>query len=247
MASTLLRWVRCFLYPQVCCLCGRWVNFEDPRPLCGPCLTSLQKLDGPLCPVCGIPVPSDILGVGFLCSKCRECIPLFDKARAWGQYGGALRKLIHGFKFEGLRRLDTPLGDLIDEVFEEHFIEDRPEILVPVPIHRRRLRERGYDQTLLLAKRLARLRGLPLDRSTRRRRHTVPQFGLDLAARRRNLRGAFSGEAARALRGRRILIIDDVMTTGTTVTELGRTIRSAAHPKWMGVLTLARVLHDGKH
>lgn len=243
MLATLRRLIRCFFYPQVCCLCNRWVHFEDPRPLCDPCLASLRRLGDPLCPVCGIPVPTDILGEGYLCSACREQAPPFDKARAWGLYGDLLRRTIHYFKFQGLRHLDFPLGSLLAEAFEEHFSEECPEILVPVPIHPHRYRERGYDQTLLLTQTLSSLCGLPIDRSTHRRRHTAPQFGLDLAARRSNLRGAFSIDSENRLTGRKILIVDDVMTTGTTVGELGKLIKRTAHPEWLGVLTLARVFH----
>jgi ComF family protein len=243
LIAMLRRLFRCFFYPQVCCLCQSWVHFEDPRPLCDRCLTSLRRLDGPLCPVCGIPVPTDILGEGYVCSSCRKQAPPFDKARAWGLYGDLLRKTIHHFKFEGLRHLDIPLGNLLAEVFNEHFSEEHPEILVPIPIHPRRHRERGYDQTLLLARRLSRLCGLPIDRSTHRCRHTSPQFGLNLGARRSNLRGAFSIDPGHQLTGRRILIVDDVMTTGTTVGELGKLIKRSARPEWLGVLTVARVFH----
>ncbi len=243
MFPILRQLIRCFFFPQVCCLCERWVHYQEPRPLCAECLGKLRPLTEPVCPVCGIPVPADILSVGHLCSTCREKDPLFDKARSWGLYGGLLRKTIHHFKFDGLRHLDLVLGDLLWAAYEREFAGDRVEILMPVPIHRRRLRERGYDQTLLLAQRLSKRTGLPVDRSIRRSRHTAPQFGLDLGARRKNLRGAFSIDRVRPPTDRRVLILDDVMTTGTTVTELARVLVRAAHPQWVGVLTLGRVFH----
>lgn len=243
MFPLLRRLIRCFFYPQECCLCGCWVHFEDPRPLCGNCLALLRPIQDPICPLCGIPVPADILGHGYLCSKCRVEDPRFDKARSWGLYGGLLRKTIHHFKFNGLRHLDIPLSSLLAQTFQEHFALEEPEILIPVPIHPRRLRERGYDQTLLLTRGLARKTGLAIDRSLRRTRHTDPQFGLDLNQRRSNLKGAFSMDEGSALGGKRVLIVDDVMTTGTTVGELASVLRKAARPEWMGVLTLARVFH----
>ncbi len=243
MITILRRLARHFLYPQECCLCGCWVRHDDPRPVCADCLTSLDPLGEPVCPVCGIPVPADILGIGHVCSACRERSPSFDRARAWGLYGGALREVIHQFKFEGLRHLSLPLGELLAQTFQEQFSEDTPELLVPVPLHPHRYRERGYDQTMLLARRLSALVGLPVDRSIRRARHTAPQFGLDLSSRRRNLRGAFSLQRGHPLEDRRIVIVDDVMTSGTTVEELGRELRRSGRVAWIGVLTVARVFH----
>ncbi len=126
----------------------------------------------------------------------------------------------------------------------ERLVQSRLEIdfdwIVPVPTHPRRRRERGYDHTALLAKGLSRRLNLPVFKGVRRIRHTAPQFGLDRADRRGNLRGAFAVSRPERLRGASILLVDDVMTTGATVDEISRTLRRDAGVAGIVVLVVAR-------
>jgi len=135
--------------------------------------------------------------------------------------------------------LAGPLSDLLRQCLSEHFIES--EGIVPVPLHPKKRKERGFDQTLLLARSLSGKTGIPLHRCVRRNRNTVPQFGLDHERRRLNIKGAFELTSGHRLEGKRLLIVDDVMTTGATVEEMCRVLQTEAAPEDVNVLTIARV------
>jgi len=154
-------------------------------------------------------------------------------------YEGRLRRVIQAFKFEGYSRLAGPLSDLLRKCLSEHFIDS--EAIVPVPLHPKRRKQRGFDQTLLLARSLSAKTGIPLHQCVRRNRNTVPQFGLNHEHRRLNIKGAFELARGDELEGKRLLILDDVMTTGATVEEMCRVLQTEAAPEDVNVLTVARV------
>lgn len=230
-----------FLLPQQCSLCEAWVADPAWIPLCGSCLRTLSPQRGPSCPCCGTEVVTDILGEGYLCSRCRSGRFSLDQARFWGRYQGELRQLIHAFKFRNLKRLGVPLAGFLADVYREHYEELDIDLIVPVPMHPRRRRERGFDQTRLLANRLSRSCGTTCLDLVARVRDTRPQFGLDRSERRRNLRGAFSLKIPSGeLRGTRILIVDDVMTSGATVEAVGQVLRRAGGADFVAALVVAR-------
>lgn len=148
--------------------------------------------------------------------------------------------MLRHYKFRGQARLAAPLAERLARAFDRHFAADGWDLLVPVPLHPRRERERGFDQTRLLAARLSRRLGIPLGGRVVRVKRTEPQFGLDLKDRRRNLAGAFKVGDPERFHHRRVLIVDDIMTTGTTVQELSTALKSA-EAAGIGVLTVARV------
>lgn len=228
-----------FICPQACVLCDGWVVNARLSPLCLSCFAAIRPLRGPFCHKCGVTIPGNLLELHAVCSQCRDGSFRFEKARSWGSYEGELRRLIQAFKFEGYSRLAAPLSDLLRDCQSEYFSD--AEWIVPVPLHPERRRKRGYDQTLLLARSLSAKAGIPLSRCIRRTRNTQPQFGLDHISRRRNVRGAFELVHSKRLDGTRILIVDDVMTTGATVNELCRVLQKAISPKELWVLTAARV------
>ena len=164
----------------------------------------------------------------------------FDKASSWGPYQGELRSLLTEYKFRGSRRLDSPLAELLAETFEREFSDAGVNGLVPVPIHPRRIRDRGFDHTLALVRKLAPKLALPIEQPVKRIRNTAPQYGLDPAARRRNLKGAFALTADLNLSEARLLLVDDILTTGTTAGELSGLLKRGGC-QWTGVLTVARV------
>jgi len=231
--------IEAFVCPQACVLCDRWVANSDFSPLCSFCLDGIRPLRGPFCHKCGVPVPGNLLESHALCSSCREGSFRFSEARSWGLYEGELRRVIQAFKFDGHLRLVAPLADFLRQCQSEHF--SNPDCIVPVPLHPKRRRQRGFDQTLLLAKSLSAKANIPLLRCIRRARNTVPQFGLNHEDRRRNIKGAFELTKGQGLEGKSILIVDDVMTTGATVEEMCRVLQTKAKPDDVRVLTVARV------
>jgi ComF family protein len=153
-----------------------------------------------------------------------------------------MAEVISRFKFRGAARLAKPLGTLLAEYRDPEFPFLEFDLLVPVPLHRQRLRERGFNQSLLLARRIAQVHSLPVDATTLQRvRYTQPQTELSGPERRKNIRQAFAVARTTSISGKRVLLIDDVFTTGATVQECAKTLLKAG-AKRVDVLTLARVL-----
>jgi len=166
---------------------------------------------------------------------CRRGARGFDEAFCYGAYEGTLRELIHLFKYSGMRRLARPLGDLLSDALPR----DRQfDAVTPVPLHWRRWWQRGFNQSELLGKVIARRRGIPLIRVLRRGFATRAQAGLTHAQRRENVAAAF--RSRRSVAGLRILLIDDVMTTGATAGACARALKKAG-AKSVSLLALARV------
>ena len=174
------------------------------------------------------------------CSTCTADPPQYDYARSAAVYEGALREALHAFKFSGKRALARPLGDLAIEQCVASLLAGI-EAVIAVPLARERERERGFNQAALLAQRIAKRLGVPTrPRWLARVRATRPQSDLPAAERRVNVRGAF--QASRAVVGRHVLVVDDVLTTGATLGECARALRDGG-ARCVGVLTVARVLH----
>ena len=166
---------------------------------------------------------------------CRSGRRGFDEAFCYGAYEGTLRKLIHLFKYNGMRGLDKPLGNLLAAAMPR----DRQfDAVIPVPLHWRRRWQRGFNQSELLGKVIARRRGIPLVKALRRGAATRAQAGLSNAQRRENVAGAF--RARRRLAGLRVLLVDYVMTTGATAGACARALKKAG-ARSVAVLSLARV------
>ncbi len=186
-------------------------------------------------------LPGNLLEELAICSQCRSGARIFDFARAYGPYGGKLRKVIRKLKFEGFQRLVHPLATLLEQCYQNSGLDLQPHWILPVPLHQKRRRLRGFDQTLLLGRLLSRRLGVPLFQGLRRVKNTPALFGLDAGERGRTISGAFSLRDAQLLYQRSILLVDDVMTTGTTVTEISRLLRQQSNIDTITVLTVARV------
>jgi ComF family protein len=175
-------------------------------------------------------------------------LPYFTRARAWGCYPGdeiaehPLRQLVQKFKYGRKVSLGKPLGRLMAQGCEEFLKGCHVDLIVPVPLHPKRLRWRGFNQSLLLARQVSRLYEVPIDPFVLcRDRETAPQTQLTEDERRRNVRGAFAIRPVKSLKGKSLLLVDDVYTSGATVNECSRVlVRGGA--KEVYVLTLARTV-----
>ncbi|MBI2852167.1 MAG: ComF family protein [Chloroflexi bacterium] len=217
-----------FLFPRRCVGCGRTGDF-----ICQTCQESLPWLKGPVCPKCGRPQPG-----GILCSTCVSWQAAIDGIRSPLRFEGVIREAVHQLKYRNIRALAAPLAALLGDYLVAENIP--AEALVPVPIHRKRLRERGYNQASLLAKELAKLTGLPvIDDCLVRQKYASPQARtLNVVERQRNVAGAFEC-VNRRLDGKQVLLIDDVSTSGATLDAAASAMKNAGAKSVWG-LVLAR-------
>ncbi|MBI3091854.1 MAG: ComF family protein [Candidatus Tectomicrobia bacterium] len=239
-------WLRRFLdvlLPRTCGTCGRMLGGADPHQFCGTCWQRITRIVPPLCPRCGIPYPAATVvpgEIGHVCGACRERRLYFQAVRCAGRYEGTLQTALQRFKFEERTSLARPLAELLVETFGLFFQRPAFDAIIPVPLHRRRLRQRGYDQAVLLARQVAALLDLPIwAGAIERVRYTQAQVGLSRQARRENVRGAFRVRRPERLAGARLLLIDDVVTTSSTVNECARAAFEAGAER-LDVLAVAR-------
>jgi len=228
------------ILPAQCRTCRRDLRKEASPFFCRDCWDTVSRIDGPCCPCCGMPFASAAAlshSPGHLCGDCRERLPHFDQAVAAGWYEGVLAEGIHLFKYQGRTLLTRPLGGLLLSS-----IKRLPEadVLAPVPLHPSRLREREFNQALLLCDYVGAASGFPvIPDALERIRVTPPQIGLSHEYRRRNVRKAFAPKRPERFEGRRVILIDDVLTTGATVNECARILKRAGAES-VFVLTVAR-------
>ena len=209
------------LLPPTCVLCG--APGCRGRDLCAGCASDLP-VNAVCCPRCARPLDRP-LPSGAVCGACLRRPPPFERCLAALRYESPVPHLVGAAKFRGRLASARLLGQLLLDAAQVRGLP-LPEVLVPVPLHPRRLAERGYNQAMEIARVLAITLDLPLDgRCCCRATATLPQAGLDEAARRRNIRGAFAAHAP--FQWSRVAIVDDVVTTGSTVSELARVLRRA--------------------
>jgi ComF family protein len=208
-------------------------------PVCPACLALPKPLQAEFfCRACRTPfVDAYPLDEHDLCTVCREGLANFDAAYSFGSYEGTLQQLIHLFKYAKVETLGQPLSRFLLQALP---LEANFDLIIAMPMHWRKRWERGFNQAELLAAPVARRYGLPLANNLRRARYTRSQAGLTESGRRENLRGSFRLHRPEQIKGKRILLIDDVFTTGSTLRAAAAILKSAgaAH---VAALTLARV------
>jgi ComF family protein len=227
------------LLPPRCLACG--VTLARSGALCAGCWKGVHFLEPPLCARCGFPLEYD-LGPEALCGACAREPPGFDRARAVMRYDEGSRDLVLGFKHADRTEGAAAYGAWLARAGAELTAE--ADLIAPVPLHWMRLFGRRFNQAALLAQALGREARLPVVADLlRRRRHTPSQGRLSPAQRRRNVAGAFAVKAGRKglLAGRRVLLVDDVLTTGATASACARTLRRRG-ARAVDVLVLARVV-----
>lgn len=229
------------LLPAVCPLCGHPLGLSPHPPFCPDCLAGLLPPAGPCCPRCALPYPTDG-GTDHHCEPCLRQPPPFARIHALGPYADRLRQAITAFKYQGRIELDRPLGQLLAQQLRHGSDPAEFDLILPVPLHPTRLRERGYNQSLLLAQVLSRRLQRPLQRRLlRRMRPTPPQQGLTADLRRANLRQAFV--LSHPLQGEHVLLVDDVVTTTATARECSQVLLDGG----AGAVTLAVLARAGRH
>jgi ComF family protein len=215
------------------------------RPyFCPGCLQGVIRAGHPLCPGCGVMFKGGV-GEDHLCGRCLETPSPFHMARAAFVYDRSLVDVIHCFKYKRKTQLARPLGVLLFEAFERYWGRAPVDVVLPVPLHRRRLKERGFNQALLLVRRWPARPGMPkvpVDTDVlRRARATAPQAGLGRRGRQANISGAFALRHPERVVDRHILLVDDVITTGATAGECARLLLENGAAR-VDVLALARVI-----
>lgn len=227
------------LFPPICYLCREYLPGTDGVQLCAGCLAKTPPLLSPKCSCCGEPFKTPA-GADHLCGACITTPPPFSSARAALLFEGSSRELIHQFKYGKRVLLRRPLGLLAAAHLDDFARDFKAELIVPVPLHSKRLRQRGFNQAILLGEIFSQRWGVPLSRNNLRRiRWTEPQVNLGAAERAANVKGAFAVSRAEEIAGLRILLVDDVYTTGSTVKECCRVLRKGGAAE-VAVVTIAR-------
>jgi ComF family protein len=210
--------------PRICAGCGQIGGQEDGF-WCAECLGNISWIVSPICPQCGRPFPDAPHSPDHLCGECALETFHFTSARSVVLHAGIMRDRIHQFKFGGRLEWIPPFVELLRIAYDNWGIPV-PEIVFPVPLHVKRLRERGFNQSGLLAKEFARSLDLSVSFDTLvRKNRTAPQTRLNREQRLTNVKDAFEVPEKKDIRGRRILILDDVYTTGTTLSECARVLK----------------------
>lgn len=231
------------IFPPRCLTCGVILERRDSLPFCPPCLSGIRFIRSPLCSCCGVPFPLPE-GADHLCGDCLVTQRSYAIARAVGYYEETLLTAIHLFKYRGRTGIGEVLGRIMADFAGGIWDMKVFSLLLPVPLHRKRLQERGFNQAAILARALSKRFSIPLDFMTLRREvPTAPQVGLGLEERWANVRGAFAVRKPEKIAGRRVLLVDDVFTTGSTLSECAAVLIQAG-AEAVAVLTLARAVRD---
>jgi ComF family protein len=240
------------LFPSDCRLCGAPLINISRLPVCQACLSDMRSIEGGVCFVCGERLLSPYAFAGTpdepRCGLCRRLEPPYARAVAYGSYEGGLRELIHLLKYEQVHPAARVLGRMLAEAMNElgSSWAQRGVVVVPVPLHARKLRQRRFNQSELIVRHALKLGPgsgrLRLATGVLERcRETQSQTGLTRHQRRENIRGAFTVARPEQIDGCEVLLVDDVFTTGTTVSECARVLRRAGASK-VFVATVARTL-----
>ncbi len=236
--ESMLKGLADVVFPPQCMACGAVLRGAG-LPFCPLCYTQLRLISSPICPCCGHPYdePEE---QNHLCGACLSAAPAFLTARALGRYESVLLDVIHRFKYGGKVSIGERLGELMAQFTYPSFLIKDYSSVIPVPLHPRRLRQRGFNQALILAREIARCCSLGLDiASLRRVVCTEPQVGLGRDRRGLNIKGAFAVTGQERITGKKIILVDDVYTTGSTVRECALVLMKNKAES-VAVLTLAR-------
>lgn len=240
-----------FMVPAECQACCQFLGDQRVAIFCRACWDAIPVITEPYCLRCGLPFPppSSAHPTGrTVCGGCRRSAPFFDRAWAAAYYDGVMQEAILHFKFKHKDQLGRPLAQIMLDQFPANLDLSPYDLVLPVPLHISRQRQRGYNQAAILAKHLAKCLHLPLMRNNLRRiRPTSPQTSLtSRKARLANVKDAFWVARPTRLRGRNVILVDDVMTTGVTVNECARTLKKAGVRSVLVLALSRRVLSSSQ-
>jgi len=228
-----------FLFAPFCYICENELTFNE-RLICEDCFNQIGFIESPFCTKCGAPIRKKE-------EKCEHCEKVnfhFSRVRALGVFTSPLVEMIHLLKYNRKTHLSDRLGILLGNILVADSMLNDADLIIPVPLHKAKLRERGYNQSLLLAKMVSSIshKELCLD-TVVRRKATMSQTTLDYKNRRKNLEGAFKVIAPEKTKNKIVIVVDDVLTTGTTLDETAKTLLEAGAEEVYG-LVLARAIGD---
>ncbi len=213
------------LFPTVCVFCGADVG-ASVSGICAECSSNIRPVENPVCKTCGQPTAGLSAGSSMECGYCLGNKLHFEKARFAVIYTRVIRHGILHFKFYNSLYLGEVFSGFLSSAFRQHFQRQELDAIIPVPVHRKRLTQRGYNQCAILAKKLGTDVSLPvLTGALVKTRNTVPQTQLKRKQRLNNIKGSFTVPNPQEIAGKRILILDDVFTTGSTVSEASRILK----------------------
>ncbi|MEW6606332.1 MAG: ComF family protein [bacterium] len=231
-----------FIFPSKCRTCGKLLPTLAEKYICNECFSKINRVSPPYCDKCGKMLVESFNEIEKpLCEECQIHKKHFLKARIMGVYEGILRESIHIFKFEKKICMQKPLSELLVNYLKEQQgdLISQIDFIIPVPLHRKRFRVRGFNQAQLLAFHIGRYFNLPLNLDLKRIRFTTPQMNLEREQRIQNIKGAFAVKNQNIITNKHLLLVDDIFTTGATVNECSKVLMKAG-AKQVFVLTLAR-------
>ncbi len=229
-----------FVFPNYCINCGKMLIEKEHHCFCNECWDKIEIFNGESCKKCGAPV---ITAKG-VCFKCRSKKFFYNEIKCVGKYDGILKEAIRAYKYENRFKLADEFVNLILDNIDKEYYSDI-DYIIPVPASEERLSMYGFAHILYLAERLGKRTGIKVLDGIKKIKHTPPQVSLNYDERINNLKGAFllKRNAYEKIEGKRILLIDDVYTTGTTVNEVSLAIKQGA-PAKIKVLTIAKTWYD---
>jgi ComF family protein len=232
-------------FPTTCRLCEKPVDDISVGVVCASCWSQIETIAPPFCKTCGYAFPSKSIDPEkALCGGCRRGVYRFDSARALGPFREPLKEIIHQFKYRSHPSLARPLAARLATLYAAHREQLKADLIIPVPLHGAREKERGFNQAAELAKRLARLTGIRVEPGwLLRKRPTKVQAGLSRRERRLNMSGAFAVPEKAECGGKSVLLLDDVFTTGATLNECARILKQEGAHR-VSALTVARVIRE---
>ncbi|MEA1939743.1 MAG: ComF family protein [Candidatus Caldatribacteriota bacterium] len=237
-----------FVFPLDCKICKKPIRESRGYSICEDCFNTIEFIKHPYCMKCGKPLIHSeffLKNKNILCVNCREKKYSFEFARSVGTYNKVLRKCIHLFKYYREKKLAKPLGKLmIDYLLESKEFEKKIDLIIPVPLHEKGLKKRGFNQTILLSREIGNYFSIPVKEEILvKKKITSFQVNLSKKEREKNINKAFLVKEPEEFKGKNILIIDDVFTTGSTVDECAKEIKRA-QAKNIYVFTLARSISE---
>jgi ComF family protein len=234
------------MFPANCRICEQMLTSASRVPICEECLRSFQPLPGRICDLCGQPLENFAQDVAatVVCPICQARTFSFDRIRSYAVYQGALVRSIVMLKFDRIEPLGKWFAERLAEAVKREAALMQADLVVPVPLHRQRERERGYNQADLIARPLARRLGLPYRAILLVRTRPRPDKQvLSLLERWESVRGAFATRPGSRVDNLRVLLVDDVLTTGATLDACAKALREAGAKSVIG-LTVARAVRD---